>query len=266
MIRFFFDVKRVLRRHLPAIPAFGKMDEKQKQQMELYYSKQVEGNEARLDETESGHLARVMRHRPGDVISLTNGEGNLFEAVIVDASPKSAIVKLLQEIRSEAASPLIHIAIAPTKNIDRFEWFLEKATELGVTEISPLITRRSEREKLKHDRLQKILISAMKQSLRLRLPKLNEMASLQNFLLLHSSGGQQKLIAHCRQPDLSALKKIYQPNAPVILLIGPEGDFTADEITLAEENRYVSVSLGKARLRTETAGLVALHTIQLLNS
>jgi len=236
--------------------------------MELFFADRILENQIFLDEEESIHCVKVMRHKVGDELMVTDGKGKLFKTKLVSENKKHCMLEIIQIEKEESSpSPSIHIAIAPTKNIDRFEWFLEKASEIGVTEISPIISQRSERDKIKHDRLNKILISSMKQSLHLWLPRLNELSTFKSIINHQSSiVNHQKFIAHCQSQNLPSLKSLYQPKKSVPILVGPEGDFTREEVTLAEENGFVSVSLGEARLRTETAGIVALLTVQLLNN
>lgn len=218
-----------------------------------------------LDEDEGTHLVKVLRHQTGDEVHFTNGEGKLYRAELLNGKGKSVKLKLVQLEREEQrAVPHVHIAIAPTKSMERFEWFLEKATELGINEITPLICQRSERDKIRPERLNKILISAMKQSLRLWLPKLNPMIKLRSWVAA-STGSQQQFIAHCQSKNLPSLKALLRPQQSITILVGPEGDFTLDEITLAVERGITPVSLGEARLRTETAGMVAVHTVRMIN-
>jgi 16S rRNA (uracil1498-N3)-methyltransferase len=157
----------------------------------------------------------------------------------------------------------LHIAIAPTKSIERFEWFLEKATEIGIDEITPVLCENSERDKIKTDRLNKVLISAMKQSLKVHLPKLNQLIKLDNFIPDNFNG--EKYIAHCKTNHKNHLKNIYHKGTNCLVLIGPEGDFGDNEIKLFSENNYKQVSLGNSRLRTETAGIAACHIVNLIN-
>lgn len=234
--------------------------------MELFYSGNISNNEILLDEEESHHCMKVMRHHIGDELMVTDGKGKLFRTILEGERKKSCLLKIGELSREESqSSPSVHIAIAPTKNIDRFEWFLEKATEIGITEITPIICIRSERDKIKHERLEKILIGAMKQSLRLWLSKLNPIIKLNEFVNCQSSIDNQKFIAHCQSPNLPSLQSLYRHNADVLIMIGPEGDFTREEIQFAEKSGFSAVNLGENRLRTETAGLVAVHTIRLLN-
>ncbi|MEO5675268.1 MAG: RsmE family RNA methyltransferase [Chitinophagales bacterium] len=242
--------------------------------MELFFSNRSAASQLFLDPDESRHCLRVMRHQVGDELMVTDGMGKLMRARLTGEIKKEAILEVIEIVRVESASfPQIHIAIASTKNMDRFEWFLEKASELGITEITPLICARSERDKIKPERLQKILSAAMKQSLRLWLPKLNEQSTFNSFL---SAGEQvpgfprkyemQKFICHCRSENLPPLKSLNKPGENVLIMIGPEGDFTPEEIELAKARGFSEVTLGRNRLRTETAGIVAVHTVQLLNS
>jgi 16S rRNA (uracil1498-N3)-methyltransferase len=241
--------------------------------MELFYSDQRGANKIILDQEESHHCMKVLRHRTGDELIVTDGRGKLFRATLISDDKKECELDILEVIREEKeSSPRIHIAIAPTKNADRFEMFIEKATEIGVNLITPIICHRSERDRIKADRLKKILVSSMKQSLRLWLPRLAETVKLKDLLTgeqkvsnPESNIPDQKFICHCQAEHLPSLKSLYQVKRNVTILIGPEGDFTSEEINLAGEKGFVSVSLGNARLRTETAGIIAVHTIQLLN-
>jgi len=209
---------------------------------------------------------KVMRHRVGDELMVTDGKGKLFSSRIISEGKKEVTFEIIQLKKEEPApTPQIHIAIAPTKNIDRFEFFLEKATEIGIAQITPIITQRSERDKIKQERLQKIILAAMKQSLRLWLPKLNELISLKDFFTHDSRLTTHDFICHCQSQNLPSLASLYKRGENVLIMIGPEGDFTSEEITLAEQNGFASVSLSESRLRTETAGIIALNTIQILN-
>lgn len=205
-----------------------------------------------LNEEESKHACRVLRLKKGDSLELIDGKGNLFTCSILDDHPKKCVVNV-ESVYSENSSPFhLHIALAPTKNLDRMEWFIEKATEIGVTEVSFLKTKNSERQQLKLERIEKIAISAMKQSKRLTLPQINELIDLKAFIQNHPSG----LIAHCVNSDkLTIRDSIHATNCPI--LIGPEGDFTKDEIDFAFANGYKPITLGGNRLRTETAALYA---------
>lgn len=224
-----------------------------------------------LSKEESRHAIRVLRLKKGDEIYLADGKGGLFKAEILEPDPKKCIVKVIDTLSTTRFKPSLHLhlAVAPTKNSERFEWFLEKAIEIGISEITPMICEHSERRIIKTDRLEKLAIAAMKQSLNLFLPEINSPVSFHNFL---SSGPalsnkkesekMQKFIAH---HSGIALKNLYQKGKDAIILIGPEGDFSEKELASARANGFVEVSLGNNRLRTETAAIVACHTIKLMN-
>lgn len=212
-----------------------------------------------LSEEESKHACKVMRLKNGDTILLINGLGDEFTAKITDAHPKKCELEICA-IRSEVKPPYaIHIAIAPTKNSDRLEWFIEKATEIGVTEITLLACDKSERKVQKRERLEKILVSALKQSKRLFLPKLNDLVATTTFMEAHPNG----LIAHCYDETKQSIQASFKAtNCPI--LIGPEGDFSLKEVEVARKNGYQTIHLGTNRLRTETAGLYACMQAKLI--
>lgn len=236
--------------------------------MQLFYSKHINANstEFTFDKIESRHIVKVLRKKEGDVLQITDGSGNLYHAKIDFASDKKCSVQIIE--KQEKQKPwnyYLHIAIAPTKNIDRLEWFLEKATEIGVDEISLVLCNHSERKIVKLERLEKMLISAMKQSLKYRLPKLNQLQSVKEFIAVDNS--DYRFIAHCEETMKSEFKTKVQSiptQKKISVLIGPEGDFSSDEIKFAIEKGFTPITLGKSRLRTETAGIVAAHTIALL--
>lgn len=217
-----------------------------------------------LPEEESSHCVRVLRLAEGDEILITDGRGTFYRTSIVGAHPKHCAVSLLESWRQE---PLwnfhLHIAVAPTKNMDRMEWFAEKATEIGIDAITCLNCHFSERHELKTARLEKILVSAMKQSEKATLPALQGMTDFRTFITTPFEG--RKFIAHCEEDEKPSLKQIYHPSENALILIGPEGDFSHEEIRLATEQGFEPISLGKSRLRTETAALVACHTLHVLN-
>lgn len=217
-----------------------------------------------LDEAESKHAIKVLRLNAGDKINLVDGKGTFFEAEITQAHVKKCELQLLSSTPENNTKPHIHIAIAPTKNNDRLEWFIEKATEIGIGEITPIICQRSERKTIKTDRLEKTAISAMKQSLKATLPTINEAITFKNFIENNSSRNNQ-FIAHCLDNTEKHLSELCKKNESVLVLIGPEGDFSKEEIDLALKNGFKPISLGKSRLRTETAGIVACHTLNLIN-
>lgn len=218
-----------------------------------------------LPETESQHCVKVLRMKEGDEIGIIDGRGNRYRAEIVLAHPKRCGVKILErEPAPNFWKAQVHVAIAPTKNLDRIEWFAEKVTEIGIDSIVLLKCRFSERKELKTERLGKILVSAMKQSQKAVLPQLSEMTPFAHFVTLPFDG--QKFIAHCyKESERQELSQVYEAGQDALILIGPEGDFSPEEVELAIANGFRPVMLGPSRLRTETAGVVACHTIQVLN-
>jgi 16S rRNA (uracil1498-N3)-methyltransferase len=233
--------------------------------MQLFYNPNIdESTESfSFDKEESRHIIKVLRKKDSDILHVTNGLGLLFETEITLASDNKCIVEVLSIKKSPEPKFRLHLAVAPTKMNDRFEWFLEKATEIGIQEITPIICDRSERKLINIERFEKIILSAMKQSNETFLPKLNEAISFKEFVKQKNEGLQ--LIAHCEETDKKSLKDILKPNESVTMLIGPEGDFSEKEITLALENDYQPVTLGNTRLRTETAAIVACHSVVFLN-
>ena len=228
--------------------------------MQLFYLEHPE-KEIILSAEESKHATRVLRKKEGDILNFTDGKGNLYKAEITLADSRKCRLEIVSSDQKEKQHNYhLHIAIAPTKNMDRFEWFLEKATEIGIDEITPIICSRSERKVIKTERGNRILLSAMKQSLKCHLPKLNEAISLNDFINQDLKGA--KYIAHCEDGKKNELKKVNKTDKTLIL-IGPEGDFSPKEIALALQNQFKAVSLGTSRLRTETAGIVAVHTINI---
>lgn len=223
----------------------------------LFYSTRIENSLAFLDEEESRHLLTVLRRQPGDRLELTDGKGFFYTAELVETGKKGAVARILDTRPTEPErAGRLHIGIAPTKQMERLEWFLEKATELGIDEVTPLLCKRSERDTVRLDRLEKILVSAMKQSLRARLPRLNPLTPLKK--VLENAAEAQKRIAWCATEPLPHLKNTLTPDQDALILIGPEGDFTPEEVAMALEKGFSGVSLGSARLRTETAGLLAV--------
>lgn len=215
-----------------------------------------------VEETEARHIAKVLRHRSGDIIHLTDGRGNLYRAELNIV--KNSVQLLVQEkIRSGADSHLLEIAVAPTKNNERLEWFVEKAVEIGVGKISLIHCEHSERSRAKVERLEKLAISAMKQSLKLHLPAIGELVDFEKWL--ESASAEIKCIAHCYEGEKRFLKNVLKPGKTACIAIGPEGDFSKEEIKLALTHGFVPVSLGNSRLRTETAALAAVHTFEIIN-
>lgn len=216
-----------------------------------------------FDREESKHIVKVLRKKENDTLFVTDGKGTLYTVRITFASENKCSVEIVSSEKSEEPKYKLHIAIAPTKNNERFEWFLEKATEIGIHSITPIICEHSERKNIRPDRLEKILLSAMKQSNTLYLPELKEQMSFAQFVRSDLSG--QRFIAHCEETGKQTLKQRLLTGTDVTILIGPEGDFSRKEIQLAVDNQFLPVSLGQTRLRTETAALVACHTVVLLN-
>jgi len=217
-----------------------------------------------LPEPEAQHCLKVLRMQTGDIVQLTDGKGNFYKAAITEAHPKHCRLNILEIIPLQPAwKGQITIAVAPTKNIERMEWFAEKATEIGIDRIVFLNCRFSERKEIKPERINKILISAMKQSLKARLPELQAMIDFKKFIAQPFDG--QKFIAHCYPGEKPLLSKTYRPDENALVLIGPEGDFSEEEIELAVNQGFVPVSLGESRLRTETAALTACQIIHIVN-
>ena len=232
--------------------------------MHIFYTPCISGKTYTLDETESKHCVRVLRLEKGDEITLVDGRGGFFTAEIADPNPKRCTVNVIKsELNFGQRNFKVQVAIAPTKNIERMEWFLEKATEIGIDRVTPLLCRYSERKEIKHDRLEKVMVSAMKQSLKAYLPHLDELTKFNDFIKQPFEG--QKFIAHCEEQHRELLKNEVKPAGNYLILIGPEGDFSPEEIELAIAFGFLPVSLGDSRLRTETAGVVACHTFNLLN-
>ena len=233
--------------------------------MQLFYNPTIQISDVLFvfDKEESKHIIKVLRKKENDILFVTNGLGYLFKTKIKLASDNKCTIEVVSFEFQEATKFRVHLAVAPTKMNERFEWFLEKATEIGCHEITPIICDHSERKIIKIDRFQKIIESAMKQSLHYYLPKLNEPISYKEFISKSIVG--QKFIAHCEETNKKALQSLLNTNDNYTLLIGPEGDFSVKEIELAEANSYQPVSLGNTRLRTETAAIVACHTFVLLN-
>ena len=218
-----------------------------------------------LPPDESFHCIKVLRLKENDEVQIIDGKGNLYETKIVLADAKNTrveIVSVQQEF--EKRDYFLHLAIAPTKNIERLEWCVEKAVEIGVDAITPLLCRFSERKIVKPERLEKIIVSAAKQSLKAYIPKLNPLANFNDFVL--QSTENQRFIAHCRKTEKQQLLRVCKKNLSTLVMIGPEGDFSLEEVQFAEKQGFTSVSLGQSRLRTETAGVVAVHTAAIVNA
>ncbi|WP_222983901.1 16S rRNA (uracil(1498)-N(3))-methyltransferase [Flagellimonas meishanensis] len=234
--------------------------------MQLFYDPSLDNSykQFHFGPEESKHIVRVLRKKEKDIVHITNGKGYLFKAEIVVADQQKCKAEIVSSKKSVPKRYSLHLAVAPTKMNDRFEWFLEKATEIGVDEITPVLCEHSERKTVKKERMDRVLQSAMKQSLQTILPKLNPMVTLEEFVNKENSGF--KFIAHCADGEKMELRRRAPADKDITILIGPEGDFSKYEIDLARERGYVPISLGKNRLRTETAAVVACTTIVLINS
>ena len=235
--------------------------------MELFYSRDIEGGICRLDQDESGHCIKVLRHRAGDEISVIDGCGTLCRCRITVDSPKGVEAMVLSSEEGWGGHPYrLHMAVCPTKNNDRYEWFAEKACEIGLDEISPVIGEHSERRVFKTARLEKILVSAAKQSLKGAVPAVNEPVSVKEFIQAGQDCGSLKLIAYCFEDENVPRRSIKEVLAgyegeEIVILIGPEGDFSRTEAELALSNGFIPVHLGASRLRTETAALTAVSAV-----
>ncbi|MFT4643130.1 MAG: 16S rRNA (uracil1498-N3)-methyltransferase [Candidatus Azotimanducaceae bacterium] len=234
--------------------------------MQLFYNSEINSTTTQFvfDKIESRHIVKVLRKSEGDILYITNGNGQLFTAEIILANDKKCNVTILETIQKPKRwDYYLHVAIAPTKNNDRLEWFLEKATEIGVDEITPIICKHSERKVVKEERLEKVLVSAMKQSLKFQLPKLNPTTSFTDFIDQEIDG--DLCIAHCEETDKKSFKKELRSKQKITILIGPEGDFSTKEIEQALYKKFIPVTLGESRLRTETAGIVAVQSVAFFN-
>jgi 16S rRNA (uracil1498-N3)-methyltransferase len=231
--------------------------------MNIFYQEDLSLNY--LNEEESRHCTKVLRLSPGAVIFLIDGKGTFCEAIIGEANPKKCVYEIINRYQNYGQKNYsLTIAIAPTKNTDRYEWFLEKATEIGIDKIVPVICRYSERKDIKSDRLNKVIISAVKQSQKAYLPELSPVIPFRKFISIPFEG--KKFIAHCYEGEKKQLlKNVAVPDTDTLILIGPEGDFSKEEVEEAILQGFFPVSLGESRLRTETAALVSCHTIELIN-
>ncbi len=233
--------------------------------MQIFYAPDIEGNSYILDEKESKHCIRVLRMREGDPVKLIDGKGNLYEGAISDADQKNCGISITKVHRDyEKRSYRLHIAISPIKNPERYEWFIEKSVEIGIDEITPLICHNTEKQGVKTERINNLIISAMKQSLKSEKSELMESKSFAEFIAQSFIG--IKMIAHCDKTfPVNNINVVYKQNENAVILIGPEGDFTGEEIRSAIAVGFVPVHLGKSRLRTETAGIAACHSIYFIN-
>lgn len=234
--------------------------------MQLFFHPDISKNDTQVifPKEESRHIIKVLRKKEGELLTVTNGKGFLFHTEIITISPQRCVAKILKTEAEPEPSYYLHLAVAPTKMNDRYEWFLEKATEIGVHEITPVICDHSERKVVKINRYERVLQSAMKQSLHLNIPQLNEPVSFSDLISSEKKG--DKFIAHCEEGiEKNSLKNSVQKGKRSTILIGPEGDFSIAEIELALKSGWIPASLGNSRLRTETAAIVACHTVALVN-
>lgn len=232
--------------------------------MHIFYTPDINSDTYILSEEESKHCVKVLRFQKGSLLNLVDGKGGFYDAIVEDPHPKRTKINILRvQENYRRRNHYLHIALAPTKNIERLEWFLEKATEIGIDEITPIICERSERKDVKMERLNKVITTAVKQSIKAFHPKLNEAERFSDFILRREQ--TNKFIAHCIESKKLAIRDHFKLNSDYLVMIGPEGDFTSGEIDLALKQNFVPVSLGESRLRTETAALEACFEINFLN-
>lgn len=235
--------------------------------MQLFYNPEISADDSTVefDKDESRHIHKVLRLNKGDKIQITNGLGYIFKAKIIDINPKSCVASILENKKIDPLPYSLHMAVAPTKLNDRYEWFLEKATEIGISEITPIVCDHSERKVVKLNRYEKIIQSAVKQSLKAYMPVLHETVDFKTFIGSVKDDFDHKFIAHCDEGDKKTLKSELKAGQDCLILIGPEGDFSPAEIAFAIENDFIPISFGESRLRTETAAIVATHSVSFIN-
>jgi 16S rRNA (uracil1498-N3)-methyltransferase len=233
--------------------------------MQVFYAPDIAADLYTLDERESKHVVRVLRMKKGNEVKLIDGRGNLYEGIITDPDPAKCMIKIERVIPGfEKRYYSLHIAISPLKNPDRFEWFIEKSVEIGIDEITPVICRNTEKHSIKTERVNNLVISAMKQSLKASATVLNNIMTFSDFINNDHPGTM--MIAHCsRDGKLNSIKDVYKKGEKAVILIGPEGDFSNEEIRTSTNKGYIPVHLGMSRLRTETAGVAACHSIYFIN-
>jgi 16S rRNA (uracil1498-N3)-methyltransferase len=232
--------------------------------MHIFYTPEINSETYILSEEESKHCIKVLRFQKGSLLNLVDGKGGFYEAIVEEPHPKRTKINILSVHKNYGLrNHYLHISIAPTKNIERLEWFLEKATEIGIDEITPIICEHSERRDVKTERLNKVITTAVKQSIKAFHPKLNDPQSFADIVL--KAKHTNKFIAHCVETQKFAIKDQFKPNSDYLVMIGPEGDFTSSEIDLAMSHKFIPISLGDSRLRTETAALEACFEINFLN-
>ena len=232
--------------------------------MQLFYTPDITNEKSyTLSESESKHAIRVLRLKIDDNLTLVDGKGNFYNAEVTSDNAKKCEVAITKTTTENSSKPNLHIALAPTKNNDRTEWFIEKCTEIGITEVTPILCKHSERKKIKQERFLKTAISAMKQSLKATLPKIDELTSFNE--IVNQSFDGEKYIAHCYEENQKHFKDIYQKGENTLILIGPEGDFSQEEVALAIDKGFEPITFGESRLRTETAGIVACTAFNIMN-
>jgi 16S rRNA (uracil1498-N3)-methyltransferase len=234
--------------------------------MNIFYSPDIVLPEITLSPEESAHCVRVLRLGTGEKVQVIDGNGGYYNAVITLPDARHCKLMVTETIKKqERRNYSVHVAIAPTKNMERFEWFIEKSVEIGIDTITPMLCHHSERRVLKTDRLERLIISTMKQAIIPTHPILHELTGFKEFIKKQGKNNTDLFIAHCEETDRKKLSEVCSPGKNTLVLIGPEGDFSPDEIRLALDHHFVPVSLGQNRLRTETAGVVACHTVNLVN-
>jgi 16S rRNA (uracil1498-N3)-methyltransferase len=234
--------------------------------MHLFYVPDVYGDTCTLTAEESHHCVKVLRLKAGEHVQITDGKGNLYKAEIADANHRACVLRILETHSDPAPIWQLTVVIAPTKNIARIEWLIEKLTEIGITEFIPIITHHSERKVLKLDRLNKIVVEAMKQSGRNYIPKVHELSTFSEMLSKTKEFNGQKFVLHCIEKEKSTFSQTYKKDGNAIVLIGPEGDFNNNEVEQAIGHGFIPITLGNHRLRTETAALVAACTLHAINA
>jgi len=233
--------------------------------MQVFYAPDISGRSYSLDETESKHIIRVLRMKKGDPVKVIDGKGNMYEGTVAEPDPKKCLIEVLSVHRDfEKRDYRLHIAISPLKNHERLEWFVEKAVEIGIDEITPLICKNTEKPGIKADRIRNIIISAMKQSLKAKEPALNRARSFSEFMNEKYEG--RLMMAHCHSDiNRKRIEEVYRRGEDALIMIGPEGDFSKEETEATLSNLFTHILLGSSRLRTETAGVAACHSVYLIN-
>lgn len=233
--------------------------------MQIFYVPGISGSSCVMDENESRHCVRVLRMSKGDKVTIVDGQGGFYEGIITDPDPSACKIRITESTTGfEKRGYRLHMAVSPVKNQERLEWFVEKSVEFGIDEITPLICRFTEKQNVKTERINNIIISAMKQSLKAYRPLLNEPVRFGEFMDGEHSG--IKMIAHCNPGyALKNIGQVYEKGMDALILIGPEGDFSREEIDMAHAGGFTGVSLGNSRLRTETAGIAACHSVYFIN-